>query len=77
MSPPYLPALKKALVRMADFAEDFDDDFHMGVCLWNRNNREMWQEIRVERDRQLMEEMKREDRRDRAEGRRYYGMRFC
>ena len=76
MNPAYLPALKKALALMAEHAEDFDDDFHMGVCMWNRCNREMWQEIRVERDMQLMEEMKREDRRDREEGRRHFGMRF-
>lgn len=76
MTPLYLHDLKIALVLMHDYAEDFDDEFHMGVCLWNRNNRDNWQEMRRVRDMQLEREMKRDDRQCREANRQYFGMRF-
>lgn len=45
----FLPSLRSAHKKMREYAEDFDDEFYLGVCWWNRCNREMWQDIKISR----------------------------
>jgi len=33
----YLKTLKQVHILMRDFAEDFDDNFYMGVCKWKQH----------------------------------------
>jgi len=46
MPPPllYLPALRKAFTLMLDYAEDYDDEWHMGCYHWLRIRREQMAE---------------------------------
>ena len=67
----YLKTLKQVHTLIRDFAEDFDDNFYMGVCKWNQHMKEnVRREEREAREmEQIEDEMMQEDREARENGR--------
>jgi hypothetical protein len=71
---PHIKDIKKGLEIIKEHAEDFDENFFVGSCVWKKT---IWRErqeyaalLRAEREeKEIMREMRREDREAREMGR--------
>jgi len=63
---PFINEIKKGFSIIKGHAEDFDDDFYVGSCIWKK---QIWEERKEGR---LIREMHREDRKMRERTGRWF-----
>jgi len=68
---PHIEHIKKAFRIIEDHAEDFENDFSAGVCVWKKS---IWETRNEERlVRQIEKEIRREDREKKKNGGSWWG----
>ena len=68
---PHIEHIKKAFRIIEDHAEDFENDFSAGVCVWKKG---IWETRNEERlVRQIEKEIRREDREKKKNGGSWWG----